>query len=105
MVIDPRWVLPVNPAIAGLAASHALVVTIEDHGRQGGAGSTVALALRDAGVATPVQVQSIPQRFLPQGKRAEILSESGLTAQEIARQVVESVAGLDVAAQPQAVAD
>ena len=105
MVVDPRWVLPVDPAIAGLAASHALVVTIEDHGRQGGAGSTVALALRDAGVATPVQVQSIPQRFLPQGKRAEILSESGLTAQEIARQVVESVAGLDVAAQPQAVAD
>jgi 1-deoxy-D-xylulose-5-phosphate synthase len=105
MVVDPRWVLPVDPAIAGLAASHALVVTIEDHGRQGGAGSTVALALRDAGVATPVQVQSIPQRFLPQGKRAEILTESGLTAQDIARQVVESVAGLDVLGQPQAVTD
>ena len=105
MVVDPRWVLPVDPAIAGLAASHALVVTIEDHGRQGGAGSTVALALRDAGVATPVQVQSIPQRFLPQGKRAEILSESGLTAQDIARQVVESVAGLDLLEQPQAVTD
>ncbi len=68
-VLDPRWVLPVNPVIAGLAASHSLVVTIEDHGRQGGAGSTVAMALREAGVTTPVQVQSIPQRFLPQGKR------------------------------------
>ena len=104
-VVDPRWALPIDPAIAGLAASHSLVVTIEDHGRQGGAGSTLALALGDAGVATPVQVQSIPQRFLPQGKRAEILSESGLTAQEIARQVVESVAGLDVVGQPQAVTD
>jgi 1-deoxy-D-xylulose-5-phosphate synthase len=104
-VVDPRWVLPVNPAIAGLAASHSLVVTIEDHGRQGGAGSTVAMALRDAGVSTPVQVQSIPQRFLAQGKRAEILSEIGLTAQEIARQVVESVAGIDALDHPQTVTD
>jgi 1-deoxy-D-xylulose-5-phosphate synthase len=104
-VVDPRWALPVNPAIAGLAASHSLVVTIEDHGRQGGAGSTVALALRDAGVSTPVQVQSIPQRFLAQGKRAEILSDIGLTAQEIARQVVESVAGIDALDQPQTVTD
>jgi len=104
-VVDPRWALPVNPAIAGLAASHSLVVTIEDHGRQGGAGSTVAMALRDAGVSTPVQVQSIPQRFLAQGKRAEILSDIGLTAQEIARQVVESVAGIDALDQPQTVTD
>ena len=104
-VVDPRWVLPVDAAIAGLAASHSLVVTIEDHGRQGGAGSTVALALRDAGVATPVQVQSIPQRFLAQGKRSEVLNEIGLTAQEIARQVVESVAGLNAVDQPQSVSD
>jgi 1-deoxy-D-xylulose-5-phosphate synthase len=104
-VVDPRWALPVDPALAGLAASHSLVVTIEDHGRQGGAGSTVALALRDAGVPTPVQVQSIPQRFLAQGKRAEVLSEIGLTAQEIARQVVESVAGIDAVDQPQTVTD
>jgi len=104
-VLDPRWVLPVNPAIAGLAASHSLVVTIEDHGRQGGAGSTVAMALREAGVTTPVQVQSIPQRFLPHGKRGEVLSDIGLTAQEIARQVVESVAGIDALDQPQPVTD
>jgi 1-deoxy-D-xylulose-5-phosphate synthase len=104
-VLDPRWVLPVNPVIAGLAASHSLVVTIEDHGRQGGAGSTVAMALREAGVTTPVQVQSIPQRFLPQGKRAEVLTDIGLTAQEIARQVVESVAGIDALGQPQTVTD
>jgi 1-deoxy-D-xylulose-5-phosphate synthase len=104
-VVDPRWALPVDPALAGLAASHSLVVTIEDHGRQGGAGSTVALALRDAGVPTPVQVQSIPQRFLAQGKRAEVLSEIGLTAQEIARQVVESVAGIEALDQPQTVTD
>jgi 1-deoxy-D-xylulose-5-phosphate synthase len=104
-VVDPRWVLPVDPAIAGLAASHSLVVTIEDHGRQGGAGSTTAMAIRDAGVSTPVQVQSIPQAFLAQGKRAEVLVEIGLTAQDIARQVVEMVAGLNAVEQPQSVDD
>ncbi|MDQ1485756.1 MAG: 1-deoxy-D-xylulose-5-phosphate synthase [Actinomycetota bacterium] len=104
-VVDPRWVLPVDPAIAGLAASHELVVTIEDHGRQGGAGSTVAAALRDCGVDTPVRVQSIPQRFLAHGKRAEVLVEIGLTAQDIARQVVESVAGLAPAEQREQISD
>ncbi len=95
MVVDPRWLLPIDPAIASLAASHSLVVSIEDHGRQGGAGSTIGLALRDAGVPTPMLVQSIPQRFLAQGKRAEVLAEIGFTAQEIARQVVEFVASLE----------
>ena len=94
-VVDPRWLLPIDPAIASLAASHSLVVSIEDHGRQGGAGSTIGLALRDAGVPTPMLVQSIPQRFLAQGKRAEVLAEIGFTAQEIARQVVEFVASLE----------
>ncbi len=104
-VVDPRWLLPVNPAIAGLAASHSLVVTIEDHGRQGGAGSTISMALREAGVSTPLQVQSIPQRFLDQGKRAEVLTDIGLTAQEIARQVVESVASISAVDQPQTITD
>jgi 1-deoxy-D-xylulose-5-phosphate synthase len=94
-VVDPRWLLPIDPAIASLAASHSLVVSIEDHGRQGGAGSTIGLALRDAGVPTPMLVQSIPQRFLAQGKRAEVLADIGFTAQDVARQVVEFVASLE----------
>jgi len=92
-VIDPRWVLPIDPALPTLAASHSLIVTIEDHGRHGGAGATLATALRDRGIDTPLRIQSIPQQFLHQGKRAELLADIGLTAQEISRQVVESVAG------------
>ena len=93
-VVDPRWVLPIDPALPTLAASHALVVTIEDNGRHGGAGATLATALRDRGVDTPIRTQSIPQQFLAQGKRGEVLAEIGLTAQDIAREVVEAVAGL-----------
>jgi 1-deoxy-D-xylulose-5-phosphate synthase len=93
-VVDPRWVLPIDGALATLAASHSLVVTIEDNGRHGGAGATLAGALRDRGIDTPVRIQSIPQQFLHQGKRAELMADIGLTAQDVARQVVESVAGL-----------
>jgi len=93
-VIDPRWALPIDPSLPTLAASHSLVVTIEDGGRHGGAGATLASALRDRGIDTPLRTASIPQRFLDHGKRAEVLAEIGLTAQDIARDVVEAVAGL-----------
>jgi 1-deoxy-D-xylulose-5-phosphate synthase len=53
----------------------------------------------------PVRTHSIPQLFLPQGKRAEVLAEIGLTAQDVARQVVEAVAGLSGISQQPAVTD
>ncbi|MEU7688808.1 transketolase C-terminal domain-containing protein, partial [Streptomyces spectabilis] len=34
-VADPRWVLPVNPALPALAARHRLVVSVEDNLRHG----------------------------------------------------------------------
>jgi 1-deoxy-D-xylulose-5-phosphate synthase len=93
-VVDPRWVTPIDDALPRLAAAHSLVVTIEDNGRNGGAGTLLSTALRDRGVDTPLRIQSIPQRFLQHGKRAEVLTDIGLTAQDIAREVVEAVAGL-----------
>jgi 1-deoxy-D-xylulose-5-phosphate synthase len=94
-VVDPRWVKPLDPSLTRLAAEHRLVVTVEDGGRAGGFGSTVAAALRDAGVSTPVRDFAIPQEFLHQAKRAELLAEIGLSAQEISRAVVEQMAGLE----------
>jgi 1-deoxy-D-xylulose-5-phosphate synthase len=93
-VVDPRWVLPVDESLAALAAAHDLVVTIEDNGRNGGAGSLVSQFLRDRAIDVPVRTHAIPQAFLAQGKRAEVLVEIGLTAQDVARHVVEAVAGL-----------
>jgi len=96
-VVDPRWVKPVDEALPDLAARHRLVVTVEDGGRVGGVGSVIAQVLRDADVATPVRVVGIPQRFLEQGKRPQVLAAAGLTPQQIARSVVEAVARLDAA--------
>ncbi|MFW6205147.1 MAG: 1-deoxy-D-xylulose-5-phosphate synthase [Actinomycetota bacterium] len=97
-VLDPRWVKPVDPAIADLAREHRLVVTVEDNGRSGGVGAATAQALRDAGVTTPVRDFGIPQRFLEHGKRAAILRDLGLTGQDLAREIAGVVAALE--AQP-----
>jgi 1-deoxy-D-xylulose-5-phosphate synthase len=94
-VVDPRWVLPVDAALLALAAAHGLVVTVEDNGVAGGVGDHVARALRNRGIVTPVRSFALPQEFLAQGKRAEVLAQVGMTAQEIARQVIEAVARLD----------
>jgi 1-deoxy-D-xylulose-5-phosphate synthase len=93
-VIDPRWVKPVDEAVAGAAAGYRLVVTVEDNGRAGGFGDAVCRLLRDAGVVTPVKTFGLPQEFLAHGKREEILEDTGLVPQYLARQITEAVAPL-----------
>ena len=93
-VIDPRWVLPVQRSVAELAADFTLVVTIEDNLRVSGFGASVLEAVQDAEVTTPVHVVGLPPKFLDHAKRAQVLAEVGLTAQQIARDVVERVSGL-----------
>ncbi|MEZ3179208.1 1-deoxy-D-xylulose-5-phosphate synthase [Streptomyces pimonensis] len=94
-VVDPRWVKPVDEAMAPLAEKHRVVVTVEDNSRVGGVGSTIAQALRDAGVDVPLRDFGIPPRFLDHASRTEVMTEIGLTAPDIARQVTGLVAKLD----------
>ncbi|MFJ4682796.1 1-deoxy-D-xylulose-5-phosphate synthase [Streptomyces sp. NPDC091377] len=94
-VVDPRWVKPVDEALAPLAERHRVVVTVEDNSRVGGVGSAVAQALRDAGVDVPLRDFGIPPRFLDHASRAQVMAEIGLTAPDIARQVTGLVAKLD----------
>jgi len=92
-VVDPRWVVPVPGSIIDLAATHRLVITIEDGVRVGGIGTRVRQDLRGAGVDTAVTELGLPDEFLEHGSRAEILEEAGLTPQHIARDVVAQVLG------------
>ena len=101
-VVDPRWVSPVPAELVELARGYRLVLTVEDGGRTGGVGSAVSQALRDADVDVPTRDLGIPQRFLNHASRAEVLAEIGLTAQDVARRVVETMARLDGADVPEA---
>jgi 1-deoxy-D-xylulose-5-phosphate synthase len=86
-VVDPRWVLPVPEVLVRMAARHRLVVSLEDGGRHGGFGWSLAAALRDADLDVPLRDLGIPQRFLAHGSRDEVLADLGLTAQDVARAV------------------
>jgi 1-deoxy-D-xylulose-5-phosphate synthase len=94
-VVDPRWVKPWDGRIVGLARDHRLVVCVEDNGRVGGCGSTLLQLLNDEHVDTPFRQHGIPQEFLDHAKRDVILERIGLTAQALARGIVEEVTALD----------
>jgi len=91
-VVDPRWVKPLDEALAGAAARCRLVVTVEDNGRAGGVGDAVARLLRDHDIDTPVRTFGLPQEFLEHGERGELLEDQGLAPQQLARVITEMVA-------------
>ncbi|MEU6982290.1 1-deoxy-D-xylulose-5-phosphate synthase [Streptomyces sp. NPDC046324] len=86
-VVDPRWVKPVDDALAPLAERHRLVAVVEDGIRTGGVGAAVGQALRDAGVDVPLRTFGIPEQFLGHAKRGELLADLGLTPVEIAGRI------------------
>lgn len=92
-VVDPRWVVPVASSIVDLAAAHRLVITIEDGIRVGGIGTRIRQTLREAGVDTAVDELGVPDEFIDHASREQILEDAGLTAQQIARDVVAQVLG------------
>ena len=92
-VIDPRWAIPVQRSVIGLAATHRLVITIEDGIRVGGIGTRVRQVLRESGVDTAVDELGVPDEFIDHAGREEILRDAGLTAAKIAQDVVAQVLG------------
>jgi 1-deoxy-D-xylulose-5-phosphate synthase len=92
-VIDPRWVVPVPKSVVTMSAEHRLVVTIEDGIKVGGIGTRVRQDLRDAQVDTALTEIGLPDEFIDHATRNQILEETGLTAQAIARDIVAQVVG------------
>ncbi|WBB61352.1 1-deoxy-D-xylulose-5-phosphate synthase [Streptomyces sp. WMMC500] len=86
-VVDPRWVKPVDGHLPPLADRFRVAAVVEDNCVGSGVGSAVARALRDAEVDVPLRTFGLPERFLPHGKRAEVLAEAGLTPARIAAAV------------------
>jgi 1-deoxy-D-xylulose-5-phosphate synthase len=95
-VIDPRWVIPVASSLVDMARDHRLVITIEDGVRVGGVGTRIRQAMREAGVDTAVDELGLPNSFIDHATREQILVDAGLTAQDIARDVVAQVLGVKI---------
>ncbi|MDM7890074.1 1-deoxy-D-xylulose-5-phosphate synthase [Curtobacterium caseinilyticum] len=92
-VVDPRWVVPIPSSLIDLSREHRLVITIEDGVRVGGVGTRLRQDLRAAGVDTGVNELGLPDEFIAHASRSQILADVGLTAQAIARDVIDQVVG------------
>ncbi len=80
-VINMRFVKPLDVnLILQTAATHELLVTLEDNMVMGGAGSAVNECLAEAGVRVPVMNLGLPDRFIEHGTREELLSACGMDA-------------------------
>jgi 1-deoxy-D-xylulose-5-phosphate synthase len=89
-VANMRFVKPLDRDLTfRLAASHDLVVTVEENVVAGGAGSAVQEALAADGLAVPVMCLGLPDRFVEHGDHAALLAECGLDAAGIARAIRE----------------
>jgi len=86
-VADPRWILPVDPALTRAAARYRLVVTIEDNAASGGFGDAFARSLRASGQPTALLTLALADGFAPARERAGVHRQHGLDADGIAGQV------------------
>jgi 1-deoxy-D-xylulose-5-phosphate synthase len=93
-VIDPRWIKPLPQSLVTMATRYKSVVVLEDGIRHGGIASTISEMFRDAGLQVPIHSIGVPLTFLDHAKRGQILSELGITAQQISLSIVEWSASL-----------
>ena len=85
-VANMRFVKPIDAElVARLAATHELIVTVEEHQIMGGAGSAVLEVL--AKTNTRALLLGLPDRFIDHGDSAKLLSSVGLDAEGIEKSV------------------
>ena len=78
-VANMRYVKPLDEDLLGeLAATHDLLVTVEENVVMGGAGSAVLESLQRQGRVTQVLLLGLPDRFVDQGDPALQLAACGL---------------------------
>ncbi len=80
-VANMRFVKPMDMALViELARSHEALVTLEDAGVMGGAGSAVLEVLQGAGLTLPVLTLGLPDQFIEHGDPVKLMSLLGLDA-------------------------
>ncbi|MFI3157947.1 MAG: 1-deoxy-D-xylulose-5-phosphate synthase [Methylococcaceae bacterium] len=87
-VVNMRFVKPIDTELVlELAKSHDVLVTVEENVLAGGAGSAVNDFLQAQHILMPVLNIGLPDSFVEQGTREELLALCGLDTQGIITQV------------------
>lgn len=87
-VADMRFVKPLDTELIDqLAATHSLIVTVEENVIAGGAGSAVTEYLHQRGVNVAVLQLGLPDTFVDHGNHLTLLSQLGLDAEGIVQSI------------------
>ncbi len=83
-LIDMRFIKPVDDqAVAKAAASHDLLVTLEENTVIGGAGGAVSEVLAAAGIVCPLLQLGVPDHFVTHDEPQKMQAAAGLSAEAI----------------------
>ena len=94
-VVNMRFIKPLDTVlIDAMAKTKKLIITAEENVLAGGFGSAVAEYLADSGQQVPLVRFGIPDRFIEQGTRKELLSLCGLQPEQMAECVRERLSHL-----------
>jgi 1-deoxy-D-xylulose-5-phosphate synthase len=87
-VVNMRFIRPLDAdMVLGIAAGHELLVTIDENAIPGGAGSAINECLAANNVHASVLNLGLPDRFIQQGSRSDMLRAAGLDTDGILRAV------------------
>lgn len=87
-VVNARFVKPIDrDLILSVASENKPVVTLEENALHGGFGEAVTELLDEAGLGNRIVRVGLPDRFIPHGKREELLAECGLDPEHVAERV------------------
>jgi len=84
-VVDPGWLLPVDPALVRVAHGYQLVLTVEENAGAGGFGDAFSRALRTSGSRVAMRSVTLGADFLPHAARDDLLRTHDLDACGIAQ--------------------
>jgi 1-deoxy-D-xylulose-5-phosphate synthase len=93
-VANMRFVKPLDvELVKRLAATHRLIVTVEEHQVMGGAGSAVCEVLSTLKSEAKVLLLGLPDRFIDHGDPARLLASVGLDAEGIRASIEKALEG------------
>ncbi|HOB21640.1 MAG TPA: 1-deoxy-D-xylulose-5-phosphate synthase [Bacillota bacterium] len=83
MVVDARFVKPLDPRLVTWAREAGFVLTVEENVTSGGFGSAVMELLAEKDLQVPVHCLGLPDKFVTHGSVQLLREECGLTVENI----------------------
>jgi 1-deoxy-D-xylulose-5-phosphate synthase len=94
-----RFVKPIDAAyLEKVVRQYERILLVEETVARGGLGELVARMFVEKGIATRFHALCVPEAFMPQGARSDLLRASGLDGESIARRVESFCANPEVTA-------